>query len=91
MRSKSHLSPCLLYCVETLGLLQARTHDKSGATLCATRLSGKFNGVMAAIGPIGNRHVMPILPAAVAVMSKGMTSTAMRVQSAQTHTAAIPG
>jgi hypothetical protein len=31
----------------------------AGASLCAARFSGKLNGLMAAIGPIGNRRVMP--------------------------------
>ena len=34
----------------------------AGAILCAARLSGKLNGLMAAIGPIGNRRVMPTRP-----------------------------
>ena len=32
---------------------------KAGAILWATRLSGKLNGVMPRIGPIGNRRVIP--------------------------------
>ena len=31
----------------------------AGATLCATRLSGKLNGVMKLQAPIGTRRVMP--------------------------------
>ena len=31
----------------------------AGATLCATRFSGKLNGVMPSTGPIGNRRRMP--------------------------------
>lgn len=31
----------------------------AGATLCATRLSGKLNGVMKLQAPIGTRLVMP--------------------------------
>jgi hypothetical protein len=31
----------------------------AGATLCATRLSGKLNGVMNAHAPIGTRLTMP--------------------------------
>ena len=31
-----------------------------GATLCATRLSGKLNGVMPSTGPIGNRRSSPM-------------------------------
>src|SRR3546814_459623 len=31
----------------------------AGATLCATRLSGKLNGVMNAHGPMGTRLAMP--------------------------------
>ena len=36
----------------TIGLPAA----SAGATLCATRLSGKLNGVMPAIGPSGTRR-----------------------------------
>ena len=31
----------------------------AGASLWAARLSGKLNGLIAAIGPIGKRRVMP--------------------------------
>src|SRR5205085_5125151 len=31
----------------------------AGASLCATRLTGKLNGEIAAIGPIGKRRTMP--------------------------------
>ena len=34
----------------------------AGASLCAARLSGKLNGLMAATGPIGKRRVMPMRP-----------------------------
>ena len=42
--------------LRTIGLPDAI----AGASLCAARFSGKLNGLMAAIGPIGNRRVMPI-------------------------------
>src|SRR3982750_4592422 len=32
----------------------------AGATLCATRFSGKLNGVMPSTGPIGNCRPMPL-------------------------------
>ena len=34
----------------------------AGATLWAARLSGKLNGLIPAIGPIGKRRVMPTRP-----------------------------
>ncbi len=34
----------------------------AGASLWAARLSGKLNGLIAAIGPIGNRRVIPTRP-----------------------------
>ena len=41
--------------LSTIGLPVAM----AGASLCAARLSGKLNGLIAAIGPIGKRRVMP--------------------------------
>ena len=42
----------------TIGLPAA----SAGATLCATRLSGKLNGEMPAIGPSGTRRTWPVRP-----------------------------
>ena len=50
----------------------------AGAILCAARLSGKLNGLIAAIGPIGNRRVMPTRSFDAAMRSSGMTSPAIR-------------
>ena len=46
----------------------------AGATLCATRLSGKLNGVIPAIGPSGNGLTMPHRPAVYSCQSSGRYS-----------------
>ena len=38
---------------------EPRVEAIAGATLCATRFSGKLNGVMKAQGPIGTRLTIP--------------------------------
>ena len=48
----------------------------AGATLCAARLSGKLNGLMPAMGPIGKRLVIPTRPLELAIRSSGMSSPA---------------
>jgi hypothetical protein len=48
----------------------------AGATLCATRLSGKLNGAMAPTTPIGTRSVKPSLPSPAAPASSGTISPA---------------
>ena len=48
----------------------------AGASLWATRLSGKLNGLIAPTTPIGTRNVNPILPSPLAVASSGTTSPA---------------
>ena len=60
--------------LRTIGLPDAM----AGATLCAARLSGKLNGLIAAIGPIGKRRVMPTRSFDDARRSSGMTSPVMR-------------
>ncbi len=50
----------------------------AGASLCAARLSGKLNGLIAAIGPIGKRRVMPTRSFDDAMRSSGMTSPVIR-------------
>ena len=47
-------------------------HAIAGATLCAARFSGKLNGLIAAIGPIGKRRVIPILPRDAGIRSSGI-------------------
>ena len=56
--------------LSTIGLPEAI----AGATLCAARLSGKLNGEMPAIGPIGKRRVMPTRSLELGMRSSGMTS-----------------
>ena len=46
----------------------------AGASLCATRLSGKLNGLMAPTTPIGTRSVNATLPSAPGAASSGITS-----------------
>ena len=46
----------------------------AGPTLCATRLSGKLNGVIAATMPHGTRRVNPSLPTPPGVASNGTVS-----------------
>ena len=50
----------------------------AGASLCATRLSGKLNGEIAATGPIGNRRVTPIRPFEAGIRSSGIVSPTIR-------------
>ena len=50
----------------------------AGASLWAARLSGKLNGLMPAIGPIGNRRVMPTRSFDDGSRSSGMTSPVIR-------------
>src|SRR6185295_8294382 len=49
---------------------------RAGATLCATRLSGKLNGEIAPTIPIGSRIVSASFPAPAADASIGITSPA---------------
>ena len=60
--------------LRTIGLPDAI----AGATLCAARFSGKLNGLMPAIGPIGKRRVMPTRSFDAGVMSSGMSSPVIR-------------
>src|SRR5882724_2844247 len=53
----------------------------AGASLCATRLIGKLNGVIAAIGPSGNLRTMPQRPAVDACQSSGKNSPPTRTAS----------
>jgi hypothetical protein len=53
----------------------------AGATLCATKFSGKLNGVMARIGPSAKRRTIPARPAVEACQSSGSHSPPMRVAS----------
>ncbi len=46
----------------------------AGATLCATRLSGKLNGLIASTGPLGTRRTYAIRPSAAASVSSRSTS-----------------
>ncbi len=48
----------------------------AGASLWATRLSGKLNGLIAPTTPIGTRSVNPSLPTPLAVASRGTMSPA---------------
>ncbi len=48
----------------------------AGATLCATRLSGKLNGLIAPTTPIGRRSVKPSLPTPASLASIGIISPA---------------
>ena len=60
--------------LRTIGLPEAIAGD----SLCAARLSGKLNGLIAAIGPIGKRRVMPTRSFDDAIRSSGMTSPVIR-------------
>ena len=68
----------------------------AGPSLCATRLRGKLNGVMAAITPWGSRTVNPKRPAPASLASMGTTSpvivraTAAENASVSTHRATSP-
>ena len=53
----------------------------AGATLCATRLSGKLNGEMAAITPRGSRIVQPKRCSPLGSASISMISPAVRLAS----------
>ena len=53
----------------------------AGATLCATRLNGELNGVIAATGPIGNRRTSPRRPSPAGTPSSGTISPSIRVAS----------
>ena len=50
----------------------------AGATLWAARLSGKLNGLIPAIGPIGKRRVIPTRSFDDGSRSSGMTSPVIR-------------
>ena len=50
----------------------------AGAILWTARLSGKLNGLMAAIGPIGNRRVMPTRSLPFGIRSSGIISPVIR-------------
>ena len=50
----------------------------AGATLWATRLSGKLNGAMAPTTPTGSRTTTPSLPAPASLASIGTSSPARR-------------
>ena len=50
----------------------------AGASLWATRLSGKLNGLIAPTTPIGTRSVKPSLPSPLAVASSGTMSPGQR-------------
>ena len=50
----------------------------AGDSLWAARLSGKLNGLMAAIGPIGKRRVMPTRSLDDGMRSSGISSPVMR-------------
>ena len=54
--------------LRTIGLPDAI----AGATLWAARFSGKLNGLMPAIGPIGKRRVMPVRPFELGSRSSGI-------------------
>ena len=50
----------------------------AGEILWAARLSGKLNGLIAAIGPIGKRRVMPTRPFDAGMRSSGIVSPTIR-------------
>ena len=50
----------------------------AGAILWAARLSGKLNGLMPAIGPIGKRRVIPIRSFEAGIRSSGISSPVIR-------------
>jgi hypothetical protein len=56
--------------LSTIGLPDAM----AGAILCSARLSGKLNGEIPAIGPIGNRLTTPNRPLEEGRRSSGITS-----------------
>jgi hypothetical protein len=63
-----------------LGTLSTIGHPAAiaGASLCAARLSGRLNGLMAATGPAGKRLVMPVLPREAGFSPRSMTSPETR-------------
>ena len=63
----------------------AQPAASAGAILCATRLSGKLNGLIAPTTPIGTRRVKASLPSPACEASIGTTSPA----SVRAWTAAI--
>ena len=60
--------------LRTIGFPEAM----AGAILCAARLSGKLNGLIPAIGPIGKRRVMPIRSFDEGSRSSGISSPVIR-------------
>ena len=60
--------------LSTIGLPDAI----AGASLWAARFSGKLNGLMPAIGPIGKRRVMPTRSLDAGIRSSGMSSPVIR-------------
>ena len=50
----------------------------AGETLWAARLSGKLNGLIPAIGPIGKRRVIPTRPFDAGIRSSGIVSPTIR-------------
>ncbi len=70
----SIVSGSLLGGLSTTGLPEAM----AGANLCAARLSGKLKGLIAAIGPIGKRRVIPTRSLDEAIRSSGISSPYMR-------------
>ena len=60
--------------LRTIGLPEAM----AGATLWAARLSGKLNGLMPAIGPIGKRRVIPTRSLLAGIRSSGISSPVIR-------------
>ena len=49
-----------------------------GATLCATRLRGKLNGVIPRTGPMGNRRINPTREPSEASVSRRISSSSPR-------------
>ena len=60
--------------LSTIGLPDAIAGD----SLCAARFNGKLNGLMAAIGPIGKRRVMPTRSLLLGRRSRGISSPVIR-------------
>ncbi len=60
--------------LSTIGLPDAM----AGASLWAARFSGKLNGLIAAIGPIGKRRVMPTRSLLLGIRSSGISSPVIR-------------
>ena len=56
---------------------------RAGATLCATRFTGKLNGVIASTGPNGNRRTIPMRePSDSSVSSRNRSPPNRRASSA---------